>query len=130
MNEESSYRFLNKLFVTYIQIPELIKHKKKILECRLCAPTISAMKGYSAFAYNNSEISYLIELFDIIQSVLKTMDKKERKVCEMISKEKNLFVISKETGLSVRTLFRKFNELAEKFREKINFKEGAGYERE
>ena len=71
MNEESSYRFLNELLVTYIQIPELIKHKKKILECRLCDPTISAMKGYSAFAYKNSEISYLIELFDIIQSVFK-----------------------------------------------------------
>ena len=30
----------------------------------------------------------------------------------------------------ILALFSKFNKLAEKFKEKINFKEGSGYERE
>lgn len=121
MNKDS-YENLMNILNDYKAIPNEIKRKQRILEIKLCDPTLHALKGFSAFVSMENEIEYLKRKYELLQKILASVNEQDRNLLNLIMNGKNVFVIESMLHMNYYTISKKVDYYSKVFTDEINYK--------
>ena len=115
MDESKMFKF-NKLMIFYLVKDALVARQSKILEKALLNPELSIKDGFALFEKTTENIEILNNNFNYIKEFLENLSSNDKKLLtEYVFKNKTAFAISKENNYHIRTFFRKWRKIVDKF---------------